>query len=260
MLLGACVSEGGNVIFPCSPSGIVFDIIEGLHFFLANAGLPRLPFYFISPVADVALGYGDIVGEWMAESRQEKLFLPDTPLLNSELLRSGRLQFFPNLRAAFSATPTFSEPCLVFCGHPSLRCGDVVQLLQMWGANSKNLLALTDPMYEPTRALGPYQPLNIKVTYNPIDLRLPFSEANHLIDRLKPKVLCVPASYVSPNASDAPSSGGLNPRKGLLPIDGMVTTFVPTQVLKLPIQRGFERAFLSESLLLLLLLLHVVSS
>ena len=32
----------------------------------------------------------------------------------------------------------YKTPCVVFCGHPSLRCGDTVHFMEVWGPGSQN--------------------------------------------------------------------------------------------------------------------------
>lgn len=35
------------------------------------------------------------------------------------------------------------QPCVVFCGHPTLRFGDVVHFIELWGNNPKNCIIFT---------------------------------------------------------------------------------------------------------------------
>lgn len=58
---------------------------------------------------------------------------------------------------------SFKSPCIVFAGHPSLRFGPAVHLLEAWGGSSKNALFITEPGFDYLQALGPYQPLAMKV-------------------------------------------------------------------------------------------------
>lgn len=37
----------------------------------------------------------------------------------------------------------FLKPCVVFCGHPSLRFGDVVHFVEYWGTNPLNTIIFT---------------------------------------------------------------------------------------------------------------------
>ena len=38
---------------------------------------------------------------------------------------------------------TFKTPCVVFAGHPSLRFGDAVHFIEMWGSSSVNTIIFT---------------------------------------------------------------------------------------------------------------------
>ena len=76
----------------------------------------------------------------------------------------------------------------MFTGHPSLRCGDAVHFMEVWGTSNKNSVIFTgecthvgsvcvqlgesqlmyacmsiDPEFDYMHALAPYQPLNMKV-------------------------------------------------------------------------------------------------
>jgi len=52
-------------------------------------------------------------------------------------------------------------------------------------------------------ALAPYRPLAMRTAYTPLDARLTAADANSLIGRIRPRILCAPASRASasPNAS-----------------------------------------------------------
>ena len=41
----------------------------------------------------------------------------------------------------------YSEPCVVFCGHSSLRVGDVLYFIQRYKGSEKNALICTNPQY-----------------------------------------------------------------------------------------------------------------
>jgi len=62
--IATTLKNGGNVLIPCSPSGVVYDLFECLSSHLDNCGLSIVPMYFISPVADSSLAYSNIYSEW----------------------------------------------------------------------------------------------------------------------------------------------------------------------------------------------------
>ena len=37
----------------------------------------------------------------------------------------------------------YQTPCVVFTGHPSLRCGDAVHFMDIWSSNNKNAVIFT---------------------------------------------------------------------------------------------------------------------
>ena len=59
------LKNGGNVLVPCYPSGVTFDLFECLSNHLESSGLGGVPLYFISPVAKSSLAYSNIYAEWL---------------------------------------------------------------------------------------------------------------------------------------------------------------------------------------------------
>ena len=56
--------NGGNVLVPCYPSGVTYDLFECLSHHLESCNLLTVPMYFVSPVADSSLAYSNIYAEW----------------------------------------------------------------------------------------------------------------------------------------------------------------------------------------------------
>lgn len=63
------LKNGGNVLVPCYPSGVTYDLFECLSGHLENIGLGQVPLYFVSPVADSSLAYSNIYSEWYVWKR-----------------------------------------------------------------------------------------------------------------------------------------------------------------------------------------------
>lgn len=191
------LKNDGNVLVPCYPCGMVYDLIECIAGQLTAANLTMVPIYFISPVAKSSLAYSNILGEWLTSSKSSKVFLPDEPFMHSTLVRAGRLKFFSSVSdSAFNET--FKCPCVVFTSHPSLRFGDVIHFIQLWGQASKNLLVLTEPDFHCAEVLNPYLPLAMKVAYLPIDTNWNFKQANNLLsNELRPGHLILHNNYVA---------------------------------------------------------------
>eukprot|EP01098_Paradermamoeba_levis_P010049 TRINITY_DN4207_c0_g2_i1.p1 TRINITY_DN4207_c0_g2~~TRINITY_DN4207_c0_g2_i1.p1 ORF type:complete len:704 (-),score=190.32 TRINITY_DN4207_c0_g2_i1:65-1936(-) len=192
--LGMTLNSGGNVLMPIHASGFIFDLFEIFHNYLAGVGLSYIPMYFISPLADATLAYSNIVGEWMCKSKQDRIYLPETPFSHPDLIKAGRLLHFPNLHSS-NFGHIYKEPCIVFVTHPSLRFGDVLHFIKMWGSDAKNTLIISESEYDYQQAISPFQPMAMKVVYCPINPNLNFLEANQLINELKPKNLLLPAEY-----------------------------------------------------------------
>ncbi|KAI2549492.1 INTS9 isoform 10, partial [Pan troglodytes] len=61
--LALTVRNGGNVLVPCYPSGVIYDLLECLYQYIDSAGLSSVPLYFISPVANSSLEFSQIFAE-----------------------------------------------------------------------------------------------------------------------------------------------------------------------------------------------------
>ncbi|XP_050690206.1 integrator complex subunit 9-like [Eriocheir sinensis] len=191
------VRNGGNALVPCYPSGVVYDLFECLSNHLDNLGLSLIPMYFVSPRAENSLGYSNIFSEWLSSSKQGKVYSMDDPFPHAHLTRVGRLKAFKSLDAeGFSCE--YRQPCIVFCGHPSLRFGDAVHFIDMWGNNPQNAILFTEPEFDIVEVLAPFQPLAMRQVYCPIDTSLDFTQARKLINELKPAKLVVPEVYMQP--------------------------------------------------------------
>ncbi|XP_045599022.1 integrator complex subunit 9 isoform X1 [Procambarus clarkii] len=237
------VRNGGNALVPCYPSGVVYDLFECLSNHLDNIGLSLIPMYFVSPKAENSLAYSNIFSEWLSSSKQGKVYSLDDPFPHAYLTRHGRLKPFKCLHAeGFSSE--YRQPCIVFCGHPSLRFGDAVHFIDMWGNNSQNAILFTEPEFDFVEALAPYQPLVMRPVYCPIDTSLDFTQARKLINELKPGKIVVPDVYLHP-PSNAPHRTDL-----MLNLDETPLTYSECQVLSLGIHRRLETMSLSADLAL----------
>lgn len=77
MNVGVTLRNGGSVLIPCYPSGVVYDLFECLSSSLDSHGLSQVPMFFISPVADSSLAYSNILAEWLSSVKQNKVSFVD---------------------------------------------------------------------------------------------------------------------------------------------------------------------------------------
>ncbi|CAG4972499.1 unnamed protein product [Colias eurytheme] len=190
---------GGCVLCPVYPSGVLYDLLECLSAHLDGAGLAHVPLYVVSPVADSSLAYSNILAEWVSAGKQARVYVPDEPFPHAQLVRAGRLRHARALHdLAFSAD--FRQPCVVFCGHPSLRFGAAVHLLELWASNPAHAVIFTEPDFPHVEALAPFQPLSMKAFHCPIDTSLNYSQANKLVRELRPRELALPEQYAAGGA------------------------------------------------------------
>ncbi len=245
MNVAMTIRDGGSVIIPCYPSGVIYDLFECLSGNLDNSGLSQIPMYFISPVAEQSLAYSNILAEWLSISKQNKVYIPDEPFVHANLVKNARLKFFKHIYSeGFSSE--FRQPCVVFCGHPSLRFGDIVHLIELWGNNGQHTIIFTEPDFPHLQALAPFQPLQIKSVFCPIETSLNYQQANKLIKDLKPGVLVVPEVYTQPIAG----------RSDLVldkQIAKQIITFKCGDCIKLPLKRKKNQVFIQPDVALSLL-------
>ncbi|CAI8036306.1 Integrator complex subunit 9 [Geodia barretti] len=222
------LKNGGNVLIPCYPTGVLYDLLECLKAYLDSANLSNVPVYFISPVAKSSLSFSNIFAEWLCDAKKTKVYLPEQPFPHAEFIKSGRLRHFPNIHGDLGSV--YQTPCVVFTGHPSLRCGDSVHFMEAWGGSSKNAVIFTEPDFEYLHALAPYQPLHMKAYYFPIDPRLNFFVANKLLNEFAPRCLVTADSYLPSAAHSQKENVCLQPemqyygltrgRAVTIPLDG----------------------------------------
>lgn len=228
------VRNNGNVLIPCYPSGVTYDLFECLAVQLESSGQVSVPMYFLSPVADYSLAYSNILAEWLSQGKQSKVYLPEEPFPHAQLVRGGRLKHFHSI-CAKTFSEEFRTPCIVFAGHPSLRFGDAVHFMELWGNSSNNVVVFTEPDFSYLEAVAPFQPLAMKIAHYPIDTSLSFNQANKLIRDLKPNQLLVPEQYTVPPP--------LHHHRTDLVIEREfpVLSFKRGDVLQIPVRRRYER-------------------
>ncbi|PKU36378.1 hypothetical protein llap_13318 [Limosa lapponica baueri] len=124
--------------------------------------------------------------------------LTQIPTANPDgmLIQTNKLKHYPSIHGDFSND--FKQPCVVFTGHPSLRFGDVVHFMELWGKSSLNTVIFTEPDFSYLDALAPYQPLAMKCVYCPIDTRLNFIQVSKLLKEVQPLHVVCPEQYTQP--------------------------------------------------------------
>ncbi|XP_016279055.1 integrator complex subunit 9 isoform X1 [Monodelphis domestica] len=249
--LALTVRNGGNVLVPCYPSGVIYDLLECLYQYIDSAGLSNIPFYFISPVANSSLEFAQIFAEWLCHNKQTKVYLPEPPFPHAELIQTNKLKHYPSIHGDFSND--FKQPCVVFTGHPSLRFGDVVHFMELWGKSSLNTVIFTEPDFSYLDALAPYQPLAMKCIYCPIDTRLNFIQVSKLLKEVQmrklrperrrdsPKVTQVPLHVVCPEQYTQPPPAQSHRMDLMIDCQPPAMSYRRAEVLALPFKRRYEK-------------------
>ncbi|CAB4391341.1 unnamed protein product [Rhizophagus irregularis] len=171
--IGNCVANTlknkGNVLFPCTMNGIIFDIIGFLSQHLRAVGLRGIPFYAVSPIAEESLKYSNICGEWMCTERQQKITMC----------------------------------CLRWT--PSLRNGAAINFIRKWGNNSNNSIIFTESEYDCEEAMSAFEGLQIKSIYLQIDIRLTINEVTNMLREKKPQHVLIPQKIIKESGNIRPN-------------------------------------------------------
>ncbi|CAH1979177.1 unnamed protein product [Acanthoscelides obtectus] len=88
---------GGNVLIPCYPTGVVYDLFECLSGKMQESGVANCPMFFISPVADMSLAYSNILAEWLSSVKQNKVYAPEEPFPHALLVKNNKLKHFKHI-------------------------------------------------------------------------------------------------------------------------------------------------------------------
>uniref|UniRef100_A0A1I7TYF8 Beta-Casp domain-containing protein n=1 Tax=Caenorhabditis tropicalis TaxID=1561998 RepID=A0A1I7TYF8_9PELO len=188
----------GSVLLPMCPIGPIFELIEAVSDVIQSTNGISLdtPIYFISPVAKSAIAMASISAEWMSDSRQNAVYLPEEPYIHNNLIRSGRLKIYDSLYGKFSKE--FRTPCVIFASHASLRVGDAAHMVEVLGSDPKNAVIVTDPDLPVEDVREPFRTLPIKFINIPMDFRMDFGTMERLLADMKPRYVLCSSFYTRP--------------------------------------------------------------
>ena len=193
------IKDHGSVLIPCLSTGLIYDMFEFLAKFFEQINLLNIHMYFISPVSNANLAISNAMSEWVTEQRQTASFSGTPPFKHNELIKSKCLITIPSDRLDDTESLiNFEQPSVIFTGHHSLRFGPIVQLMEKMKSSSSNGIIFVDNQYSYIEALKPFQPMNMKCFYLPIDTRLNFSQMNILLnEKIRPKNLILHEQYAN---------------------------------------------------------------
>ncbi|KAJ2690993.1 Integrator complex subunit 9 [Coemansia spiralis] len=101
------LKQRGRVLLIGEPYGVTQDVFQLVAEHTQALNLPLPQFIFVSPVAERTLQYGNIMGEWLCESKQALLYLPEYPFADKDLRQKNHLHFVHSL--ADLATKTIPQ-------------------------------------------------------------------------------------------------------------------------------------------------------
>lgn len=264
--IGQTLANGGNVLLPITNVGLLLDLFAILDSYMVNTGLnasthygltsaPAIAMYYISSISESVLAYANISAEWVDSIRLERVYQPNNPYTHSDLIESSRLHrlesveqflqmispntFAPNGASTFGNVTATNQgraasPCIVFCGHPSLRMGETVALVEKFKTNSRNTVLFTEPAWNAKRCFEPFEPSSCRLHVCPIDTRLTVKAACDLVRRYQPRRVLVPKNAKSFIAA-------LEDCADVIPLSN-------GDELKISLKRKFERGFISPEL------------
>ncbi|KAJ2708058.1 Integrator complex subunit 9 [Coemansia sp. IMI 203386] len=91
------LKQRGRVLLVGEPYGVTQDVVQLAAENILALNLPQPQFIFVSPIAEHTLQFGNIMGEWLCESKQALLYLPEYPFADKELRKKGHLHFVSSL-------------------------------------------------------------------------------------------------------------------------------------------------------------------
>ncbi|CAF0720043.1 unnamed protein product [Adineta ricciae] len=193
------LNDHGSVLLPCSSTGLIYDMFEFLTKFFEQINLLSIHMYFISPISNANLSISNAMSEWVSEQRQTASFSGTPPFKHNELIKTKCLITIPSDRLDDTENlNSFEQRCVIFTGHTSLRFGPVVQLIEKLKSSSSNGIIFVDNQFSYIEAMKPFQPMNMKCFYLPIETRLNFSQANILLnDKIRPKSVILHERYAN---------------------------------------------------------------
>ena len=191
------LNDHGSVLIPCSSTGLIYDMFEFLSKYLEQINLLNIHMYFISPISNATISISNAMSEWVTEQRQIASFSGTPPFKHHEFIKNKCLITITSDRLDDTdALINFEQPSIIFTGHMSLRFGPIVQLIEKMKQSSSNGIIFVDNQYSYNDALKPYQPINMKCFYIPIDTRLNISQINILLnEKIRPKNLILHENY-----------------------------------------------------------------
>lgn len=268
--IGQTLALGGNVLLPVSNAGLILDLFAILDTYMVSTGLnpstaglataggiassPAIAMYYVSSISESVLAYANISAEWLDASKQERVYTPNNPFTHADLIETSRLfryesidQFFGNTYSGAAGDKSGGatrhtnsnmgpprSPCIVFCGHPSLRFGESVALVEKFKTNPKNTIIFTEPHFDPKSSIAPFEPCACRLHVCPIDTRLTYKVACDLMRMHSPRHLVVPKAAAQFLRAHLNFSQVLEMQHG--------------DEIKLSLQRKYERGFISPEL------------
>uniref|UniRef100_A0AC35TX05 Lactamase_B domain-containing protein n=1 Tax=Rhabditophanes sp. KR3021 TaxID=114890 RepID=A0AC35TX05_9BILA len=200
-IVSQTLAEKGTVIFPvCSVSLLLELIIALAPIIIGNTTFSDCVINYVAPNAKTMIAYASRFPEYLVSHRRNRCCEPADPFEFNELIRTNKLKLYEGLTDDLSKN--LKQSSIIIVGHPSLRMGEVIHFLYVFGNAQKNSIVQTEPNYPFENIYGPYKSFNIKSFMCPLDYSLDRVYVNEkLIPKIAPKTVLLPEFY-NPQMTD----------------------------------------------------------
>ncbi|KAJ2723641.1 Integrator complex subunit 9 [Coemansia sp. Benny D115] len=91
------LKQRSRVLLVGEPWGVTQDVVQVVAETVQALGMAAPQFVFVSGIAERTIQYGNIMGEWLCQTKQALLYLPEYPFADKDLRQRGHLHFFSSL-------------------------------------------------------------------------------------------------------------------------------------------------------------------
>ncbi|KAI3385340.1 hypothetical protein SNEBB_009595 [Seison nebaliae] len=172
----SCVDMQTNILIPTHLFATTLLILENLYRIFLNdiknndfGNIP--PIYLIGENIHSDLCYATIMSEWLSSRMQDIAFLPEIPFTFETLKNLSILKIFKSIDSDDFRT-SFKSPCIILTGNSTYFCGELLEVIKLWGKSKNNHVILTDPINYNEYMESGWKQSNLSVSYIPIETRL----------------------------------------------------------------------------------------
>uniref|UniRef100_A0A0N5A1R5 Beta-Casp domain-containing protein n=1 Tax=Parastrongyloides trichosuri TaxID=131310 RepID=A0A0N5A1R5_PARTI len=189
------LTDGGTVLFPVVSVSLLLELIINVAQVLRHAvNFRELSIVYVAPNARSTIAYASRFPEHLTSIRKSKCETPEDPFELNDLMDSNRLKVYDGFTDVLAEELKSSS--IIIAGHPSLRMGDIIHFMYMFGSDPRNSIVQVEPDYPFENLFGPFQKFNIKSFVCPLDYTLCENFVNEkFFELINPKKILIPDIY-----------------------------------------------------------------